>query len=118
MKGLLGRGFNTKCAVISGLVLGVWALPGRRNLAVGAALVVVTYVGVAWYDELYDCDERLVARGGLFGAVSAPLKPPVTDGTYGGGMAAPRATCGGGTERCATCRLCESYVACAGKRIF
>ena len=97
MPWLADREFNKKCAVISGLaVLGYYALPPRR-LWVGAALAVATYVGVAWYDELYDCDERLVARGGLFGAVSAPLKPPVTDGTYGGGMAAPRATCGEGT---------------------
>ena len=55
--------------------------------------MVSTYIAIAWYDELYDCDERLVAQGGLFGAVTGPLKPAVTDGTYGGGMVGPEPPC-------------------------
>ena len=83
---LLSRDWNEKCLAISGgAVLAYFVLPPRRPL-VALGVAVGTYIAIAWYDELYDCDERLVAQGGLFGAVTGPLKPAVTDGTYGGGM--------------------------------
>ena len=81
---LLSRGFNEKCLAISGgAVLAYYTLPPQRP-AVAVGIAVLTYVAIAWYDELFNCDERLVARGGLFGKVTGPLKPPVTQGTYGG----------------------------------
>ena len=83
---VLSRGFNEKCLAISGgAVLAYFALPPQKP-AVAVGIAVLTYVAIAWYDELYNCDERLVARGGLFGRVTGPLKPAVSHGTYGGGM--------------------------------
>ena len=75
--------FNIKCVVISGLAVGShFLLP--RNAKTAAVLAVAWYAGIAWYDALYDCDERLRANGGLFGLVSAPLKPAVRGGLYVG----------------------------------
>ena len=79
---LLSRNWNEKCLAISGgVVLAHFVLPPRRPL-VALGVAVGTYIAIAWYDELYDCDERLVAQGGLFGAVTGPLKPAVSGGNY------------------------------------
>ena len=86
---LLEREFNEKCLVISGgAVLAYFVLPPRRPL-VAAGVAVGTYVAIAWYDALFNCDTKLQPLGGLFGAVSGPFKPAVSNGVYGGGMAAP-----------------------------
>ena len=90
---LANREYNEKCVAIAGLaVVGYYTLPPRR-LWVGVGLAIGVYAGIAWYDALYGCSERLVARGGLFGAVSGPFKPPVVEGVYGGGMATTTAPC-------------------------
>ena len=83
---MFDREYNEKCIAISGLaVLAYFTLPVRRaSVAVGVA--VGTYVAIAWYDEAYACEERLQAFGGIYGAVTAPLKPAVgVDGRYGSG---------------------------------
>ena len=90
---LADREYNEKCVVISGAAVTAYALLPPRRLWVGVGIAVASYVLVAWYDELYDCEERLVARGGLFGALTGPMKPPVSNGTYGGGMAGPEPPC-------------------------
>ena len=89
LSGLLSRDFNEKCLIISGGAVAAYALLPPRRLWVGVGVAVGTYIVIAWYDELYNCSDRLVAQGGLFGAVSGPFKPPVSNGTYGGAMAAP-----------------------------
>ena len=54
--------------------------------------VAGTYVAIAYYDDLFDCDDKLRSLGGLYGALTAPLKPAVgADGRYGGD-ALPAAT--------------------------
>ena len=86
---LLNREFNEKCLVISGgAVLAYFVLPPRRPL-VAAGVAVGTYVAIAWYDTLFNCEDKLQPLGGLFGAVSGPFKPAVSNGVYGGGMATP-----------------------------
>ena len=44
----------------------------------------MTCVAIAWYDMAYDCSDRLRPLGGVFGAVSGPMKPAVVDTVYGG----------------------------------
>ena len=90
---LADREYNEKCLIISGGAVAAYALLPPRRLWVGVGLAIGTYAAIAWYDSLYGCSERLVAQGGLFGAVTAPLKPPVVEGVYGGDMAAPGAPC-------------------------
>ena len=90
---LTDREYNEKCLMISGLAVAAYAVLPPRRLWVGVGLAVGTYVGIAWYDSLYGCSEKLVAQGGLFGAVTGPLKPPVVGGVYGGDMAPGGAPC-------------------------
>ena len=86
MDWLFKREFNTKCLVISGVAVTAYAVLPKRKLWVGAGLAVGTYVLIAWYDKLYNCDEKLIATGGLFGEVTGPFKPAIVNGRYGGGM--------------------------------
>ena len=93
---LFEREFNEKCLAISGAaVLAYFTLPPRRA-SVAAAIAVGTYVFIAYYDDLFDCDDKLRSLGGLYGALTAPLKPAVgADGRYGSdsdGDALPAAT--------------------------
>jgi hypothetical protein len=46
-------------------------------------IVIGSYVGLAWYDELYNCDERL--RVGALTPFTSWMKPAIVDGKYGGG---------------------------------
>ena len=69
--------YNPKCAVASGLVVGgYWLLaPSDRRVSVALALAVATYAGLAHYDRLYNCDERLESFGGPVSVVTGPFKP-------------------------------------------
>ena len=52
---------NPKCLVISALLAGCyWYLPPKKD-EVLVGVIVASYFGVAWYDELYDVppDKRL-----------------------------------------------------------
>ena len=59
--------YNPKCVVASGLVVGgYWLLarPSDRRVSVALGLAIATYAGLAHYDRLYNCDERLESFGG------------------------------------------------------
>ena len=86
MDWLLKREFNTKCLVISGLAATAYAVLPPKKVWVGVGLAASTHVAIAWYDKLYNCDEKLRSFGGLLGEVTAPFKPAVVDGQYGGSM--------------------------------
>ena len=77
--------YNPKCVALSVLVVGgYWMLP-NRSAPIAVGLAIATYAGLAWYDKLYNCDERLRAFGGPFGAVTAPFKPAADErGRYTG----------------------------------
>ena len=82
--------YNPKCLVASGLVVGgYWLLaPSDRRVSVALALAVATYAGLAWYDKLYDCEERLQSFGGPVSVVTGPFKPALdADNRYTGGAA-------------------------------
>lgn len=68
---------NIKCLVVSGLVLLVYWLPHPKAFAHRAVaaflLATATYISLAWYDVLYDCNDHL--RPTLLGWLSMPLKP-------------------------------------------
>ncbi len=72
---------NTKCLVVSGVLgLGYWYLPKKNYLLLGGILFS-SYVGLAWYDELYNCDDRL--KTGVLTPFTWWAKPEIVDGTYG-----------------------------------
>ena len=92
--------YNPKCLVASGLVVGgYWLLsPSDRRVTIALALAVATYAGLAHYDRLYNCDERLESFGGPVSVVTGPFKPALdADNRYTGGANASRYTGGGAT---------------------
>jgi UDP-N-acetylmuramyl pentapeptide phosphotransferase/UDP-N-acetylglucosamine-1-phosphate transferase len=68
---------NPKCLVFSGFVLSVYWLPHPKALEhrIVAAFLLATlaYVSLAWYDLIFDCNDRL--RPTLLGWLSMPFKP-------------------------------------------
>lgn len=68
---------NPKCLVFSGFVLMVYWLPHPKawsHKAIAAFLLATaSYIALAWYDVLYDCNDRL--RPTLLGWLSKPFKP-------------------------------------------
>ena len=94
-----------KCVVASGLVVGgYWLLaPSDRRLTIALALAVATYAGLAHYDRLYNCDERLQSFGGPVSVVTGPFKPALdANNRYTGGAASkPAGGCGARNGECA-----------------
>jgi hypothetical protein len=68
---------NPKCLAFSAFVLGVYWLPHPKAYAhrIVAAFVLATaaYVILAWYDFIFDCNDRLGPT--LLGWLSMPFKP-------------------------------------------
>lgn len=68
---------NPKCLVFSAFVLAVYWAPHPDALAhrIIAAFFLATlaYVLLAWYDVLFDCNDRL--RPTMLGWLSMPFKP-------------------------------------------
>ena len=100
--------YNSKCVAASGLVVGgYWVLaPSDRRVSVALALAVATYAGLAWYDKLYDCDERLESFGGHVSVITFPFKPALdADNRYTGaaatGASKPAGDCGAWNGACA-----------------
>jgi hypothetical protein len=69
---------NPKCLVISAVVLIIYWLPHPKNFShkfvAAFLLATATYISLAWYDVLYDCNDHL--KPTLLGWLSAPFKPP------------------------------------------
>jgi hypothetical protein len=77
--GLFGTplALNTKCLVFSAFVLAVYWLPHpklyQHKVVVGFLLATLSYVLLAWYDVIYDCNDHL--KPTLLGWLSMPFKP-------------------------------------------
>ena len=68
---------NPKCLVFSAFVLAVYWMPHAKAFAhkvvVAFFLATLAYVMLAWYDFIYDCNDRLGPT--LLGWLSMPFKP-------------------------------------------
>lgn len=74
---------NVKCLIFSGFLIGIYWMPPYRNLSkpmdlalfrgITIGLAFVGYILLAWYDVLYDANDRL--RPTALGWLSAPFKP-------------------------------------------
>jgi hypothetical protein len=68
---------NPKCLAISAAVLIVYWLPHPAALShrfvAAFLLATATYISVAWYDVLFECNDRL--RPTVLGWLSGPFKP-------------------------------------------
>jgi hypothetical protein len=69
---------NPKCLVFSAFVLGVYWMPHpvayAHKILVAFILATAAYVLMAWYDVLFDCNDRL--KPTLLGWMSGYFKPP------------------------------------------
>jgi hypothetical protein len=82
-----GIQLNPKCVVIStGLGFAYWLLPQKSRVAF-YSILIGSYIGIAWYDEFFDCSDRLSIDsplGNSFGwAKPAPDYDTRTYGTSG-----------------------------------
>lgn len=68
---------NPKCLVFSAIILITYWLPHpstlAHNLVMGFLLATSAYISLAWYDTLYDCNDKFGPT--LFGWLSKPFKP-------------------------------------------
>jgi hypothetical protein len=77
--GLFGTelALNPKCLVFAGFVLVVYWLPHpvalTHRIVVNFILACLAYVALAWYDMLYDCNDRFEPT--LLGWMWKDLKP-------------------------------------------
>lgn len=52
--------FNTKCVIFGvALCAGYWYLPPKKNIFMVPVIFTIAYVVMAWYDQLYNCNNRL-----------------------------------------------------------
>lgn len=69
---------NPKCLAFSAFVLGVYWLPHpvafAHRVVMAFVLATTAYVLMAWYDVIYDCNDRL--KPTLLGWMSGWFKPP------------------------------------------
>lgn len=69
---------NPKCLVFSAFVLGVYWMPHpvayAHKVVMAFVLATAAYVLMAWYDVLYDCNDRF--KPTLLGWMSGWFKPP------------------------------------------
>jgi hypothetical protein len=78
--GLFGTQFslNPKCLVFSLMIVLVYFLPHplstMHTIVMIFLLGMAAYIGLAWYDFLFDCDDHL--KPTFLGYLSAPFKPP------------------------------------------
>jgi hypothetical protein len=68
---------NIKCLIFSAVILIVYWLPHpstvAHNIVMGFLLGMSSYIALAWYDVIYDCNDRL--KPTLLGWLSKSFKP-------------------------------------------
>jgi len=68
---------NPKCLVFSAAVLVIYWLPHPKarahDIIMGFLLATSAYIAMAWYDLIFDCNDRL--KPTLLGWFSKPFKP-------------------------------------------
>jgi hypothetical protein len=77
--------FNAKCIAYSGIVVAAYLYaPTRDQVDVRYAVPILamgSYIGLAWYDHFFDCNERM--RPGALSVVTGPFKPALgSSGRY------------------------------------
>ena len=68
---------NPKCLVFSAIILTIYWLPLPatlpHNIVMGFLLATSAYISLAWYDVIYDCNDKL--KPTLFSWMSKSFKP-------------------------------------------
>jgi UDP-N-acetylmuramyl pentapeptide phosphotransferase/UDP-N-acetylglucosamine-1-phosphate transferase len=75
---------NPKCLVFSAFILAVYWMPHfkplEHRIVMAFVLATAAYVFMAWYDVLFDCNDRLGPT--LLGWLSMPFKPSYYQQAY------------------------------------
>ena len=75
---------NPKCLVFSAFILAVYWMPHfkplEHRIVMAFVLATAAYVFMAWYDVLYDCNDRF--KPTLLGWMYMPFKPPYYQQEY------------------------------------
>jgi hypothetical protein len=75
---------NPKCLAFSGFVLATYWMPHpeayTHRIVMAFFLATLAYVLLAWYDVIYDCNDRL--KPTLLGWLSMPFKPKEYSDAY------------------------------------
>ena len=81
MEGLLdrlyNREYNAKCLAITGGVVAAYYILPPDRLSIGAGIAIFTYVGIAWYDNMYGCEDKLISYDSFFTTITKPFKPGI-----------------------------------------
>jgi hypothetical protein len=68
---------NLKCIVFSLFIISIYYLPKPQSKAHNIVMMFLlgtsAYISMAWYDVIYDCNDRL--KPTLLGWLSGPFKP-------------------------------------------
>ena len=68
---------NLKCIIFSIVLIAIYYLPKPQSIAHNIVMIFLlgtsAYIAMAWYDVLYDCNDRL--KPTLLGWISKPFKP-------------------------------------------
>ena len=75
---------NVKCLVFSAILLIIYWLPhpntNYHNIVMAFLIGTSAYISLAWYDVLYDCNDRL--KPTFLGWLSKPFKPKEYNDQY------------------------------------
>jgi len=63
--------FNPKCVIFSIIVcIAYWVLPADRNIFLLPVLFGISYIGMSWYDFMYNCDYSLFSGKNILGVAT------------------------------------------------
>lgn len=69
---------NIKCLIFSFFIIGVYYLPKPKHIAHNIVMIFLlgtsAYIAMAWYDVLYDCNDKFGPT--YLGWISKVFKPP------------------------------------------
>ena len=108
---------NWKCVVFTALMAGgYWFLPSK-NRVILVLLLIVPYIGMAWYDEMYRCQVKLKPTLIPFGrTLFLPFKPPAYQAEYD--ALPPEAKAAMDSLDHATAWACLVLLLCSAARVY
>lgn len=66
---------NPKCLLFSAVIMALyWFSPARKNAYLLPVIFILSYVAMAWYDYMYNCD-LIMYSGKYSGMFTSPFKP-------------------------------------------
>lgn len=84
---------NIKCIIFGMMIMALYwfsASPENRNIYIVTALFFISYILMAWYDYIYECNRKLYSgEGGVAAMLDSIFKPQEWDYAAGDDPATP-----------------------------